>query len=41
MDEWEQTLAESDVTLDRARTRAAIKDSLAAWPHLEVQIPTL
>jgi len=40
IDEWEQRLLELDVRLDRARTRATIKDSLAAWPRIEMQIPT-
>ena len=41
IDEWEETLAESGVKLDRARTRATIKDSLSAWPRRKVPIPIL
>jgi hypothetical protein len=41
IDEWEQELLESDLRLDRARTRARIKDALAAWPRRMVRIPIL
>jgi hypothetical protein len=41
IDEWEQELLESDLRLDRARTRARIKDALAAWPRRTLQLPTL
>jgi hypothetical protein len=41
IDEWEQALIESDLRLDRARTRARIKDALAAWPRRTLRLPTL
>ena len=41
LDEWEQELLESDLRLDRARSRATIKESLATWPRIELGIPTL
>jgi hypothetical protein len=41
IDELEQALLESDVRLDRARTRARIKDALAAWPRRTLRLPTL
>lgn len=41
IDEWEQELLESDFRLDRPRTRARIKDALAAWPRRTLQLPTL
>jgi hypothetical protein len=41
IDEWEQELLESDLRLDRPRTRARIKDALAAWPRRTLQLPTL
>jgi hypothetical protein len=41
IDEWEQELLESDLRLDRARTRARIKDALAAWPRRALELPTL
>lgn len=41
IDEWERELLQSDLRLDRARTRAMIKDSLRAWPRRKVPIPIL
>jgi hypothetical protein len=41
IDEWERELLQSDLRLDRARTRATIKDSLSAWPRRKVPIPIL
>ena len=41
IDGWERELLQSDLRLDRARTRAAIKDSLSAWPRRNVPIPIL
>ena len=41
IDEWEQTLIESDLRLDREEARARIKDALAAWPRRTLRLPTL
>ena len=41
IDEWEQTLIESDLRLDREEARARIKDALAAWPRRTFRLPTL
>jgi hypothetical protein len=41
IDGWEQVLLESDIRLDRARTRARIKEALATWPRRKVPIPIL
>jgi hypothetical protein len=41
IDEWEQTLIESDLRLDRERARARIKDALTAWPRRTFRLPTL
>ena len=41
IDEWEQTLIDSDLTLDREGARARIKDALAAWPRSTFRLPTL
>jgi len=41
LDEWELELSGSDLELDRARSRATIKESLATWPRIESEIPTL
>jgi len=41
IDEWEQALLESDLRLDRPRTRASIKDALATWPRRMLRLPTL
>jgi hypothetical protein len=41
IDEWEQTLIESDLRLDREEARARIKDALAAWPRSTMRLPTL
>jgi len=41
IDEWEQTLIESDLRLDREGARTTIKDALAAWPRILLRLPTL
>jgi hypothetical protein len=41
IDEWEQELAESDLVIDRPRTRAMIKDALATWPRRPSPLPML
>jgi len=41
IDKWEKELLPADLRIDRARTRAKIKDSLAAWPRRMVRIPIL
>jgi hypothetical protein len=41
IDEWERELAESDLVIDRPRTRARIKDALETWPRRSVPLPLL
>lgn len=41
LDEWEQELSESNLSLDRGRSRATIKESVATWPRIVLRIPTL